>query len=164
MKKESRVHNLYLSHFQMASGAVSVDNVAGGWLNNRQTTYWNIDLKQILGSDWDKYDTFRITLKFLSHNFNTGTDFLCNTFISGLNFKNSSYECVSKNHTNRALMCSSLLPASNTSIAFGVQIHNYFSKGDAFVKFQMEHFKVVDGLPVSFTPFSFYVFEIRGVE
>ena len=53
---ENRVYPLYLRHsdIQTTTTSQAVDNAVGGWSAYKQTTYWYVNMKTLLGSDWDK--------------------------------------------------------------------------------------------------------------
>jgi hypothetical protein len=162
MTKESRGHNLFLnSTFIAVSGLASIDNRVGGWTNTKQITYYNIDLKQLLGSDWDKYETFKITLKGISNQFST--EQLNAIFISGLNFINSSYNPVTQNNSNRSLLCCHRAIAAHNLTTYSDDIALCFSKGEPYVRIQFEMVRVSDNVAQSPTIMA-YLFEVKGVE
>lgn len=164
MTKESRGHNLFLDQpfISTSSGLTSVDNRVGGWINSKQTIYYNVDLKQLLGSDWDKYETFKITLKSISSQFTT--EQLNAIYISGLNFKNSSYDPVTQNNSNRSLLCCHRGIAAHYLTMYSDDIALYFSKGEPFVKIQFEIVKVSDNTAQTSNLVMAYIFEVKGVE
>ena len=172
---ENRVYPLYLRHcdIQTTTTTQTVDNANGGWSAYKQTTYWYVNMKTLLGSSWDKYSVFSIGLKSVinanvAYPTSATTDVNWNSFISGLNWCETSYNPVTKNQSNRAFLFSAVIPTSSNNITyFNLPANNLFYKGDALVKIQVEHFRTVDGLPVSSTvglPHSVFVFDIKGVE
>ena len=171
---ENRVYPLYLRHsdIQTTTTTQTVDNGVGGWSAYKQTTYWYVNMKTLLGSDWDKYNIFSIGLKQLSASAvayqTTAPDTLWNSYISGLIWCETSYNPVTRNQGNRAILFTGLIPNSaNTQLAFVSPITNCFFKGDAMVKITLEHFRVLDGTAVISTvglPHSVFFFDIKGVE
>ena len=112
----------------------------------------------------------QFSYSYANYGVNVNNDAIWTTFLSGLNFKNSSYNPVTNNHTNRAILSTLWVGTPfNGTYNYLVPFHIYFTKGDALVKFQMEHFRVGDGLPIACStvnglPHSAFCFEIQGVE
>lgn len=121
--------NLYLNtqFVDIDYTKANVDNVKGGWINNRQRFWFNIDFKTLLGDLYEKYDTFNLSLIF-SHivaplNNNVVGNY--NFYVTGLDFVDNGYNQITKNNTNSALL------RPHTSMTTGGQI--YGGERDAFV-------------------------------
>lgn len=168
--------SLILRHSDISTttSTQTVDNNVGGWSNYKQTTYWYVNLKSLLGEDYDKYDKYCIRLNqanFASANYptSTSTDINWISYMSGLNWVNSSYNCVTQNNSNKAPLGLFYIPAStNLSFSFNnFNLTNFFRKGDNLVRIQIEHFKVTDGTIIGSTtglPHSVYSFDVFGVK
>ena len=152
----------------------TVDNAVGGWSNYKQTVYWNVDLKALLGEQWNDYNIFGIRLM---GNISTGLayptsgtlDVIWNSYISGLNWVNSSYSVVNKCNTHRAPLGFINTPNnSNGQNIFGINGRiNYFSKGNSMVRIQFEHFRITDGSIIQSTvglPHSCFNLEIYPIK
>jgi len=152
----------------------TVDATTGGWSNYKQTTYWNVNLKTLLGSEWDKYEIFCIRLvqaSFASVNYPTSstTDVSWLSYMSGLNWYNSSFNQATNSNQSRAFMGAFVVAASTNAVQSfnNNSITNFFRKGDNYVRIQIEHFRLTDGAIVGSTtglPQTAWHFEIFGVE
>lgn len=97
---------------------MSTENSVGGWSNGKQTTWWNIDLINLLGNDiYEKNEMFVLRLNQISNssvNFpqTASTDNLLEINISGLNFCNSTYDVRTGNNGHRNKMLLVNIPTS----------------------------------------------------
>lgn len=168
--------SLILRHSDISTTTTTqtIDNAVGGWSNYKQTTYWYVNLKTLLNEDWDKYDKFCIRLNQVNfanagaYPTGTSTDINWVSYMSGLNWVNSSYNVATNTNTNRAPLGLFIVQASaNTAFSFNQHnLTNFFRKGDNFVKIQIEHFRVTDGQPVATTiglPHTVWSFDVFGV-
>lgn len=120
--------NLYLNTQFIADYTnANVDNVKGGWINNRQVFWFNIDFKTLLGDLYEKYDTFNMSLIF-SHivaplNNNVAGNFYFN--VAGLDFVDNGYNQITQNNRNSAVL------RQHTNMSTSGQI--YGGERDAFV-------------------------------
>ena len=121
--------NLYLNtqFVDVDYTKANVDNVKGGWINNRQRFWFNIDFKTLLGDLYDKYDTFNLSLIF-SHivaplNNNVQGPYYFN--VTGLDFVDNGYNQITKGNTNYAVL------RHHNSVSASGQI--YGGERDAFV-------------------------------
>lgn len=121
--------NLYLNtqFVDVDYTKANVDNVKGGWINNRQRFWFNIDFKTLLGDLYEKYDTFNLSLIFSQivaplNNNAVGVYYLN---VTGLDFVDSAYNQISKNNTNYAVL------RVHNNVTTGGQI--YGGERDAFV-------------------------------
>lgn len=104
----------------------TIDNQYGTIANNRCNVTWkNVDMRQVLGEMYDKYETFNMYLYQIVQTsaFNTGTPqspsvgpapsqaqySLVDVRIKGLQFLNNTYNPVSRNNTTSAFLTSYLL-------------------------------------------------------
>ena len=171
------VTNLYLSTYQIALNQqqVSVSNLVGGWENGRKDgMYFNVNMRTLLGKQYDTYDFFIIS--FVNAFFlNQGTLSYGRGFridIGGLNWVNSSYDQADKANSYWAVVTNVALPASGTSGA-NTASDNYsqalvFRKGDPSVTI---YFRFIDILtnasPTivgSFTPSLNMLFKIKPIK
>lgn len=120
--------NLYLNTQFIADYTnANVDNVKGGWVNNRQVVWFNIDFKTLLGDLYYKYDEFNMSLIF-SHIYNPVANNVAGNFLlnmEGLDFISGGY-----NQINQAQR-TSVVVRQHTSMTTGGQI--YGGERDAFV-------------------------------
>ena len=175
MVKESISTALILRHSDISTRTTTqtVDNAVGGWSNYKQTVYWNIDLKSLLGEQWNNYNIFGIRLM---GNVSTGVtyptsgtlDVVWNSYISGLNWVNSSYSVGNKCNTHRAPLAFINVPNNSNGLNTFIDNRiNYFSKGNSVVRLQLEHFRITDGSIIQSTvglPHGCFMFEIYIIE
>lgn len=154
----------------------TVNNSVGGWSNYRQITYWNVNIKQLLGQEYEQYETFGIRLNQWSYTavaYPSVSQYDTNqiVYMSGLNWLNSSYSQASGTNTTKAPLILAVIPSNsngvltyhpNTSI-------NLFKKSTDVVQIQIEHYRASDGTPVQFAvgngiPHSVLSFDIFGVQ
>ena len=96
----------------------TLDNQYGTIANNRCTLTWkNINMRQVLGEMYDKYETFNLYLYQISQSANgipaSAQYLLVDVNITGLPFINNTYNVFSQNNTSRAYLTSYVLN-SNT--------------------------------------------------
>ena len=116
---EQETSTLTLSTFDISTsiaGTVfynkTVDNQIGTISNNRCTLTWkNINIRQVLGGMYDRYETFNIYLYQISQSSSLATSInaqfsMVDVRISGLPFLNHTYNTVSRNNTNSAYLTS----------------------------------------------------------
>ena len=96
---------------------LTVDNQYGTISNNRCTLTWkNINMRQVLGVMYDKYETFNMYLYQVSQSQGFGASATCTANqqlvdirIRGLQFLNNGYNPISRNNTNTAFLTSYVL-------------------------------------------------------
>ena len=99
----------------------TTDNQYGTITNNKCNLTWkNINMRQILGTMYDKYETFNLCLYHVSQGVGLAVDntlLVRNTIvdirIKGLQFLNNGYSITSRNNTNSAFLTSFILNHSN---------------------------------------------------
>lgn len=107
--------NLYLNSQDIAyvdatniNTLTSVQNERGGWINNRQVVWFNVDFKTILGDLYYQYDAFQISAVFEHIIFPTGisngTSGHWNFMMSGLDFLQNGYNQTIRNNTTEAII------------------------------------------------------------
>jgi hypothetical protein len=109
--------NLYLNTQDIAlvdannfNSLANVENERGGWVNNRQVFWFNVDFKKILGDLYDKYDAFQISAlaeDILFPEGITGTlgpDNHWNFMMSGLDFLQCGYNQKTRSNTTDAFI------------------------------------------------------------
>src|ERR1700722_14418336 len=103
---------LLLRHSDISTTTTTqtIDNPVGGWSNYKQTAYWYIYLKVLLGVDFNKYDKFCIRLNQLSiasvaYPTSTTLDVSWISYMGGLNWSNSSFSQASGNNGSLAPLC-----------------------------------------------------------
>ena len=122
---ESEIVTLTLNTNDIFSGTnyanfynTTIDNRFGTITNNRCTNTWkNINMRQVLGVLYDKYETFNIKLYQITQTSGAiggvnplAADFsLVDVRISGLPFLNNSYNIASRNNTNSLYLTSYVL-------------------------------------------------------
>lgn len=121
--------NLYLNTqlIDVDYTKANVENEKGGWINNRQVFWFNINFKTLLGDLYDKYDTFNMSLIF-SHIFapaNNNFTGNCYFNVAGLDFVNNGYNQITQNNRNSAVL------RYHTSLQASGQV--YGGERDAFV-------------------------------
>jgi len=88
------------------AGLTNIDNEIGAIESNGQyLVFKQIDMKQVLGTLYDKYDMFNVRLRtYLSSPNSTGAinNVACSIWLSGLNFVNQTYNIKTKNLNTQA--------------------------------------------------------------
>jgi len=130
---EQETASLLLNTFDISSSTnantyynKTVDNQYGTISNNRCTLTWkNINMKNLLGEMYDKYETFNLKLYQITQSTTlfTGSainnsNSLVDVRISGLPFINNGYNVVTKNNTNELYLTS-----------FNLTVQNYLNAG-----------------------------------
>jgi len=170
--------NLILRHSDISTDITltSASNSSGSyWSNGKQTTTFRVNLRQLLGNMWEKYDTFCIRLNqhsFSSANFPavTNTDNQLLFFMSGLSFVNCTYNVVTGTNTNRYCFYQANIPSSTTqtvTLSPNVSIGN-FKKTNEWVDITIELIRAIDGTSAQFGasakfPHMVYSFDIYGI-
>ena len=131
---QSETACLILNTFDISSSTTAtvfynttVDNQFGTIANNRCNLTWkNINMRQVLGVMYDKYETFNMYLYQVSQGVGfasaptTGIGALVDIRIKGLQFLNNGYNAVSRNNTNTAFLTSYILnPTLSGSTSLG---------------------------------------------
>ena len=168
--------SLVLKHADISTTTTTqtVNNSVGGWSNFKQTTYWNVNLKNLLGDEYNKYEKFGIRLNQWSsisapYPVSTTLDINHLVMMSGLNWENSAYSQLNGTNTNKAPLIMIILNASTNSIINYQQNAsvNIFKKSTENVQIQIEHFRMADNTIIQSTiglPHSGLSFGIFGVE
>ena len=130
---ESETACLILNTFDISSSITAtdffnktVDNQFGTIANNRMTLTWkNVNMRQVLGVLYDKYETFNMYLYQVSQGVGfasaptTGIGALVDIRIKGLQFLNNGYNAVSRNNTNTAFLTSYVLNVTSSTTGTG---------------------------------------------
>lgn len=100
---------------------VPIDNNVGTITANGQVMIWkNVNLRMLLGDMYEKYDKFNIVLTSLMvRAINPtvgGTEGYCSIHLSGLNFSNQTYSCLTNGLTNETIVGVANYNAVNTSV------------------------------------------------
>ena len=111
------------SSFTLKSEDLSVAGNSVGICNalNTDFTWNNVNMKQILGDQYDKYDEFNISFAILAVGYTGATygfdagDRLVNLNMSGLNFKNNCYNVATQSNLQSVNLYSYLFNNSTTS-------------------------------------------------
>lgn len=142
--EEHKPANLFLStsFISTTASTVSVANDVGGWNNARQTFYFNIKMRQLLGDLWDKYDFYVLSLTALNSfpEASMTNAIMANFNVGGLNWRNSGY-----NQANRAngyyapLTSMHLTPSAHANLIYSTNACSLtFAKGDPDVRLEFE--------------------------
>mgnify|MGYP006190878965 CR=1 FL=1 len=94
------------------SNSDTVSNGVGGWSGRRNSIYWNINLKKLMGDLWDQEGRYIFRINQISHisqNYTTGgttnnvdEQQYWELYTNGaIIFKNATYNVVSGNNNNR---------------------------------------------------------------
>ena len=109
----------------------STTNIGSCDALNNNFTWNNINMRQILGREYDKYDDFNISLNFISSGFGTvvygadAGDRLINMNMSGLTFKNNCYNTATQSNQQSVNIYSYLFSNSTaTGAASQINIDN----------------------------------------
>jgi hypothetical protein len=140
------------------------------------STWDNINMKTLLGSMWDKYDSFNLCLSLITSNA-VGTDTITtlndrNVIVSliGLPFSNQTYSAKSKGLTNQTVLSVFQFPSST---ATAINVFQYsslsvatFYKPNEVISLTIQLRRIDGNIPASTGtyPDQFYVFDIYGVE
>ena len=132
---ESETACLILNTYDISTSTTATDfkdatinNQYGTIANNRCTLTWkNINMRRVLGSMYDKYETFNMYLYQVSQSQGFGGSTTCNANqqlvdirIKGLQFLNNGYNATSRNNTSSAFLTSYVLnPLSNANASLG---------------------------------------------
>lgn len=166
--------NLFLATSQISTPAstANVGNVVGGWTTGRQTFYFNVNMRQLLGDLWDTHDTFALRLNSISAFPEASMTNAINARINigGLNWRNSSYRQETKSNNYYAPLCFIQLNATTLveKIFPSDTMPLVFTKGDAEPRIE---FEVRNGLTnalavptANYLPTFFMSFDIFPVE
>ena len=104
----------------------TVNNEYGTIENNWCTTTWkNVDLRQVLGEMYDKYETFNMYLYQINQSQGFGASpvtlqySMIDVRIKGLPFINNTYNAVSRNNTTSSYLTSYLLNTGALTVSPG---------------------------------------------
>lgn len=152
---------LILKHADISSSlnSVSATSANGSWENGKQKTTFRLNLKNLLGDLYEKYNTFVLRLNQVSNssaNFPlvNNTDQQVIIQLNGLNFVNSTYNPKTGNNSTNYQMLIINLPKSVA------QVNNYspnislcnFKKSSPNVELTIELIRCSDGLPAQYGP------------
>lgn len=135
----------------------TVSNTIGGWDNARQTYYFLVKLRNILGHNYDKYNKFVISVVqiFAINSTALATNYPLQLQMGGLGWENSSYDAVSKAngywvpimnaiHTSGAL--------ASTSLSYDILSNSFvFRKGDPEVRLDFRFIDITTNQLASIT-------------
>ena len=101
----------------------TIDNQYGTITDNKCNLTWkNVNMRRVLGTMYDKYETFNLYLYQIAQSqpLTTTLPFsasnsLVDIEISGLQFLNNGYNCVTGNNTNSAFLTSYVFNTSTTA-------------------------------------------------
>ena len=133
---------LSTSFISTTASTTTVANEVGGWNNARQTFYFNVKMRQLLGDLWDKYDFFVLSLTALNSfpEASMTNAVMANFNIGGLNWRNSGYNQAKRANTYYAPLTSMhLTPAAHAELIYPKDACSLtFAKGDADVRLEFE--------------------------
>ena len=119
----SNLCSLVLKHADISTTTTTqtVNNNIGGWDRYKQTVYWNVNIKTLLGDDYYKYEKFGIRLNqwsYTSAAYPTSATLDINHLVmmSGLNWVNSSFSQLNGTNTNKAPLVMALISASTNAV------------------------------------------------
>lgn len=152
-----------------------------GIINTARTsiTWNNINLRTLLGSMYDKYETFNLSINSIQTtesllSLTLLTARACYINISGLPFLNNTYDVQLQSNTSTANLCSFTVPSEDTSQLTFYQNHFLtFSKHQESLNISLEYRQVIDNNPPSslsfadqfpHTVFSFSIYGIPKIE
>lgn len=152
---------------------ISVDNAIGGWSNGRREFYFNVNMRNVLGELYDKYDKFVISMVSIflnnSQNLGTGRPFLIQ--MGGLNWVNSSYNQATQSNGYWMDLCSIPIGAGATTGATilydNLMMCYVFRKGDANVRIDFRYFDLRSNgffTDISLFPNASFIFKIHPVK
>lgn len=139
---------------------------------NQNITWDNINLKQVLGTLYDKYDNFKICLTSFG-NVNAAAiaavnDRVCTLNMRGLNWINQTYDSVTNTNRDGVVLSTTLMPSANgTSLNYTGEIGWVFQKPSSItVSINITITRASDGLVNAATNYgdTVYCFSIYGVE
>lgn len=140
-------------------------------VDRNQVTFNNIDLRNLLGDMYDKFDTFNLSLNTFSSAAAPaliGTDINDTQLllkISGLPWLNQSYNQPSGNKSNSVLFASVYFVASVCTYQTFQNNYITFAKNQEKVNITIEYIRVFDGLsPATELPQACFIFDIIGVK
>ena len=130
---ESETACLILNTFDISTSTTgtdyyntTIDNQYGTISNNRMTLTWkNVNMRQVLGVMYDKYETFNMYLYQVNQGVafttspTTGIYALVDIRIKGLQFLNNGYNAISRNNTNTAFLTSYVLNLTTATTGTG---------------------------------------------
>ena len=146
--------------------------------NSRCLSTWsNINLRSVLGDMWDKYETFNLCLNIITTEASLvdaqttdENDRNLLVYISGLPWKNQTYNVKTGILSNQTILASFRVPASSTITTNTTLFQSFslctFTKGSDVANIAIE-LKRIDGtIPQSTNlyPHQVYIFDIYGVE
>lgn len=119
-----------------------VNNQIGGWEGARQTFYFNVKMRNVLGEMYDKYDKFVISAVqiFAINSVANTTSVPVQLQMGGLNWVNSSYDQVSQGNNYWTPIMNSLHPTgaiASTIYTYDILSNSFvFRKGDPDVRIE----------------------------
>jgi hypothetical protein len=159
------------------------DNAIGTTRSNGGWVLWkNINMKQVLGSLWDKYTMFNLCLRNIVKQTGVGSNNNagCSIWVSGLNWVNSNYNVVTKSLDNQACVGgANFLTIGGTTAPTSTVIHQFgntamFRKGKPIVDLTIElknSTNFVSGgrsekinLPLGHYEYVFEIYGVKGYE
>lgn len=155
----SQTANLVLKHADISTDTtlLEANNNGSYWTNGKQKTLFQVNLKRVLGTLWDDYDEFVLRLNQFSNAFATyavtiGSDTQWIVNISGLNFKNATYNVSSKNLTTRYQAQMVYVPnnsAQTLTYPPNVSVCNFYKNPNSeIVELTFELLRMVDNTPI----------------
>jgi len=151
--------------------AGSTTNIGSMDTVRKSMTWFNIDLRMVLGDLYDMYDYFNLSLYYIatdtSSTLSTAGDRAVNIEISGLPFTNQTYNQVTRSNS----IWAPLAPfpfANNASVQqnfYGSNIMT-FAKNQELVNISIQYTKLSDDLPYTgaqLYPQTTFIFHIFGI-
>ena len=168
---------LVLKHADISTDTTlaSVSNSVGSWENGKQKTTFNVNLRKLLGNEmYDNNDLFVLRLNqfaYLTANFPASVyDNQLIFKMTGLNFRNSTYNQKTGNNTGRyQMMIMNLTTSSSQTISFSPNISmcNFMTSNED-VQITIELFRSFSDLAAQYGtekfPHMCYSFDIYPVK
>ena len=132
--------NLVLSHSQISlNGVIDFDETAssevGSWSRDKAITTWKINMRQLCGELWNRYNVFGIRLNSHSYEIinnwaNSADDMSVSFNMTGLNFLNCSYDVVTQTNGSTYNFYNNFIGTNGgTYFLSPTQSVGFFSKG-----------------------------------
>lgn len=139
-------------------------------------TWYNINLRSVLGDMYDDFDYFNLSVYFISTD--TSCTIPANSYsdkaicmkIGGLPFSNQTYNVKNRSNGTLAPLCTFYMPPGNTSTQQNFYGSNYitFAKNQEQVNLNIKYSRLQDDVPYDLTnnyvyPNVTFIFHIYGI-
>lgn len=151
-KPSAKVSSLYLNTSMISTTAnqASATSSTGYWINGRQQFGFNVNMRQLLGNMYEKYDKFIISLvkySYYTENVSMAGNLLVDIQMGGLSWVDGGYEAPTKSNSYWVTLDQQLIAAAFTSFGTSTYADDgkvfIFKKGDPDVLLE---FRLVNSL------------------